>query len=453
MFDLPIYIEEIIDRLQENKYEAYVVGGAVRDMVMGIEPKDYDITTNCLPDEIENIFSDKNIVKVGKKYGTIIILNNGQDIEVTTYRSDGEYIDGRRPEEVKFSKNLSEDLKRRDFTINALAYNHKDGLIDLYNGLQDIKNKKIRAVGNPYERFQEDYLRILRGIRFAVELRFDIEDITMDGMKKNGKFISKISAERIRKEFFLMILTDKPSTSIKLLDEIGILKILLPEIYKMKNFDQKTPFHTMDLYEHTLCVIDNTDSRLEQRLGGLFHDIGKLETFEINEETGIGHFYGHSQVGTEMTIEIMKRFKTSNILMEDVANIVHYHMNNKDEIEISGLKRMLNKFGKTNIYNLFKVQMADTICSNNIGENKNRIINREKKVADILNQEEPYSRKHLKINGNDLIKIGYKEGRLIGEILEYLFELVLEDNKLNEKNILEELAKEKYKEYGTKIEI
>lgn len=443
MFKLPNYINEILERLNNANHEAYVVGGAVRDMVRGIEPNDYDITTNCTPDEIENLFIDKKLVKVGKKYGTIIVLNNGEDIEITTYRSDGEYIDGRRPDKVEFSSKLEDDLKRRDFTINALAYNNYDGLIDLYGGLSDIENKIIKAVGDPYKRFNEDYLRILRGIRFASQLQFNIEKNTIKAMKKNSRFINLISSERIRKEFFLMILSDKPSNSIRLLDEIGILKILFPEIYNMKKFNQRTPFHTMDLYEHSLCVMDNTDARLEQRLGGLFHDIGKLETFSIDDKTGIGHFYGHSQIGTEMTIAIMKRLKASNILTEDVSNIVHYHMNNKDEISLSGLKRLLNKFGK-NIDNLFKVQMADTICSNNIESNIERIKKREIKIKEIINGKEPYNRKDLQINGNDLIEVGYKEGRVLGEILEYLFDLVLEDKNLNKKDILIEKAREKF---------
>lgn len=443
MFELPSYVEEIMDRLEKNNYKAYLVGGAVRDFVMGIKPNDYDITTDCEPDIVEEIFKDKTTILVGKQFGTINIVSGGENVEVTTFRTEGKYTDGRRPEEVIYSKNIEEDLKRRDFTINALAYNQKEGIVDLFGGVSDIERKIIRTVGDSRTRFKEDYLRILRGVRFSSRLKFGIEKDTFKAMKEEANNLLKISSERVREEFFKMLLVEKPSDSIRLLDEIGALELLLPDIYKMKGFEQKNPNHSMDVYEHSLCVLDNTPDILELRLGALFHDIGKPTTFSV-DENGVGHFYGHNERGVDIAKKILRKLNSSKRLISDVSDLIHYHMNSKDYIKTPGLKRLIRRFGEENIFNLTKLQIADIKCSSNREEDIEKIWTREEKILDILNKEEPYDRKHLDINGSDLIEVGYSEGREIGLILDYLFDLVIEDEKINKKDLLIHKALEKF---------
>lgn len=443
MEDLPIYIREIIERLEGQGYRAYLVGGAVRDYLMGKEPKDYDITTDCRPEEVERIFSDKKTILVGKRFGTINIVNRGRHVEVTTFRTEGAYRDGRRPEEVEFSKSLEEDLKRRDFTINALAYNPAEGIIDLFGGRKDLGEGLIRTVGDPLERFKEDHLRILRAVRFSTRLEFKIEQGTEDAIRRSRARVGEVSCERIREEFFKMILIDRPSDSIRLLESLGLLDIILPELDRLQGFDQKNPNHTMDVYDHSLCVMDRTEPILDLRLAALFHDIGKWTSFSL-DEAGVGHFYGHNQESGRMAEKILKRWNTSKKVTENVVNLIHYHMNSKDPIKKSGLKRLLRKLGEDQIFNLFSLQLADTRCSNEREEDLRMIEERWLEVEGILEEDETYDKRGLRLDGGDLIGLGYKEGREIGQILDYLLEEVLEDEEKNERESLIELALNKF---------
>lgn len=450
MFYLPKHIEQILYTLEKNGYKAYIVGGSVRDMLLNKAPKDYDIATNATPEEIEKVFSNYKKLKIGKEYGTIILVLEEGNVEITTFRKEGIYTDGRRPSWVLFSSNIKEDLSRRDFTINAMAYNHRDGLIDPYGGEEDLRKGIIRTVGDPKDRFNEDYLRILRAVRFSTQLGFFLEESTYVAAKKYSQNISNISMERITHEFFKIILCDKPSRGIKLLENLNLLKIILPELIPTIEFDQENPHHEKDVYQHTLCVLDNTSSILQLRLAALFHDIGKPYTISIDEE-GVGHFYGHDRLGAEMSREILTRFKCSNELIQKVYILVKEHMNHHTNFTDKGLKRLIRRVGEEEIFNLIELQKADIRCSNKDASIEH-IIDREKRIKDILEKKEVYELNQLDINGRDLIHLGFKEGIIIGEILEYLLEKVIENPKLNHKKILEELALKKYFPYLSNTE-
>lgn len=442
MFNIPKYVKNIIEKLESNGYEAYIVGGSVRDMLLNKNPKDYDIATEALPDIVENIFFDFKTIDIGKKFGTIIVSQKEGDVEITTFRKEGRYTDGRKPEWVSYSKNIIDDLSRRDFTINSMAYNSRTSIIDPYNGRKDLKNKIIKTVGDPMERFAEDYLRILRAVRFSTQLDFLIEDKTFNAGRKYSREILNISMERIREEFFKILLSETPSEGIRLLEKIGILNIILPEVTSTIGFEQKNPHHELDLYNHILCVLDNTPSIIQVRLGALFHDIGKVSTLTIDEE-GIGHFYGHDKVGAEITKEILERFKCSNELIHKVNILVREHMNHHGNFKEKALKRLIRRVGKDEVFNLLALQKADIKCSNK-ESTINHIIYRENNILEILEHKEAYEVNQIDINGSDLIQLGFQEGKLIGEILEYLLEKVMEYPDINSKEKLKTIALEKF---------
>lgn len=438
VFNIPNYVKLVINRLEQDGKEAYIVGGSLRDILLNKKPADYDIATNALPDEIEDIFSHMKTFNIGKKYGTIVISQEEGDVEVTTFRKEGNYTDGRRPEWVSFSSNIIDDLSRRDFTINAMAYNKKIGFIDPYNGRKDLRNRLIKTVGNPEERFNEDYLRILRGIRFSTQLNFIIEKSTFDAGKKYGQNISKVSIERIRDEFFKILLCKVPSKGIRLLEDMEILNIIIPEIIPTINFKQKNPHHEYDVYNHILCVLDNTHPSIQVRLAALFHDIGKPHTLTIDEE-GIGHFYGHDKLSAEISKNVLERFKCSNELIKKVYVLVKEHMNHHGKFKEKGLKKLIKRIGKDEIFNLIALQKADIQCSNKDATIEH-IIEREEKIKSILKNEEVYEVNQMNINGKDLIDLGFEEGKIIGEILEYLLEKIMENPEFNNKETLKKMA-------------
>lgn len=439
-FNIPDYVNRIINGLEDAGYKAYMVGGSVRDMLMGRKPHDYDINTDALPEKIEEVFKEYKTLEVGKKFGTIVVVQDEGIIEVTTFRSDGEYIDGRRPEEVYFSRDLKDDLSRRDFTINAMAYNKNTGIVDYFDGMGYLKNKLIKTVGNPQDRFKEDYLRMMRVIRFATELEFFIEDDTYNSCKLYGKYLSDISIERVRDEFFKILLSKHPSYGIRLLKDTSILDVILPEIVKSIGFNQHNPNHDKDIFEHTLTVLDNTSPILHLRLAALFHDIGKPYTF-TKDEDGIGHFYGHDKLGANMAREILTRWKSPNELIDKVSILVDKHMTQHDNFKEKGLKRLIAKVGEKEIFTLVELQKADMMGSRE-DYDMEYLIERENRIKDIINSKEAYEKKQLAIDGKDMIELGYKQGKIIGETLDYLLELVLEDPGLNNKEALIKIAKD-----------
>ena len=440
--DIPDYVELIIERLERKGYEAYLVGGSVRDMLLGKTPTDYDIATSASPDEIESIFSNFKTIDIGKKFGTIIVSQEKGDVEITTFRKEGKYLDGRRPEWVSFCSDVKDDLSRRDFTINAIAYNKTKGILDPFEGREDLKRRIIKTVGNPEERFNEDYLRILRAARFASQLEFTIDESTFQAGKQYSSHIKKVSMERIFNEVYKLLLNQIPSYGIRILEKMGVLKVILPEIIPAIGFKQYNPHHEMDVYNHILCVLDNTPSVIQIRLAALFHDIGKPYTLTMDEE-GIGHFYGHDKLGAEISKEVLKRFKASNNLIEEVYNLVKEHMNHHANFKDKGLKRLIRRLGEEEVFHLIELQIADIKCSNKEA-NVDHIIERRNRIKEILEKDEAYKIEQMHIDGKDLIKLGFEQGPIIGEILEFLLDKIIEEPELNDRGILKNIVLDKY---------
>lgn len=439
---IPAYIIHALEKLDQAGHDAYIVGGSIRDLLLSREISDYDLASSARPDQIRQVFKHYKTILTGIRYGTVTVVLSGQNVEITSFRKEGLYEDGRRPNQLEFTSQLEEDLSRRDFTINSMAYNQYGNLVDLFLGQEDLKKKLIRTVGNPHRRFGEDHLRILRAVRFAVQLGFDIEEETYQAAKELAPLLERISMERIQDEFFKIISSDQASRGIRILEDLKILHMIFPELVAMIGYDQKNPFHDKDLYEHTLCLLDETKPSLEGRLAALFHDIGKPSTF-FQDQDGVGHFYGHQKVGAKMTEKIMNRLKASKELNKTVANFVYNHMAYLEDMGDKGLKRFINRIGKDKLPLMLDLQRADRFCTNE--EADMTAFNRKvEDIGRILSSNQAIEKKQLAINGSDIIELGYDEGKIIGNILDYLMDLVLEDPSLNEREKLIALVRKEF---------
>lgn len=430
-------IKYIINKLENNNFKAYLVGGAVRNKILGLDAFDYDITTNALPEDIESIFP--KTIPTGKKFGTITVIHNNNSYEITTFRNDGIYSDGRRPDSVSFSTELIEDLKRRDFTINALCIDSNEKLIDYFNGIEDIKSKVIRCIGNPDERFTEDALRMMRAVRFMTQLKFTMDEDTRMSIIKNNSLIKRVSVERIREELNKILLSDKPSDGIRALVDTGLMEQIIPEFMDIIGFNQHNPYHDKDVFEHTMEVLDNTKAKLNLRLSALFHDISKPECF-TQDESGRGHFFNHEVKSSERAKSIMERLKYPNDLIEDVRVLIRYHLLKSVDMKDKGVKRYINNVGIERLDDMFSLNIADIKGKSKIADiaGFERLEVLREKCRNIIERKEPLSRKDLEINGNDLEALGIEKGHIYTEILNKALDLVLE---FPEKNNKEELIK------------
>lgn len=439
---VPKEVNFIINTFYKNNYEAYMVGGCVRDSILGITPKDYDLTTSAKPETTILLFN--KTIPTGLKHGTITILINNNPYEVTTFRTDGSYLDNRRPSSVNFVTDIKDDLSRRDFTINALAYNEIAGLIDYFNGVNDINNKLIRCVGDADKRFKEDALRMLRAIRFSCQLSFDIEISTLNAIKKNYLLISNISKERIRDELCKILISPNPSKGIKLLQETNLLEVILPDINSLVGFSSKCSNHNRNVFSHTLKVIDNTNDNLILRLSALFHDVGKINTLTPLNNGSFYGFPGHCLEGSIMAKKILSNLRFDNNTIEIVCKLIEHHLVlNVDTMPTKyEVKKLLNSVGKDNMPLLFALQRADIKSLNNPEPFLKKVSYTESLANEIINNKEPLIVKDLDITGKDLISIlGIKPGKLIGETLNHLLEKVLENPDLNSKESLLKLGK------------
>ena len=424
-----------ISLLESNGYDAYVVGGYLRDVLLDRKSHDIDICTDALPKEIMDVFKNEyKVIETGVKYGTVTVIIDHVPIEITTFRSEQDYVDGRRPQTIKFEKNIKQDLSRRDFTINAMAYNDKDGLIDLFGGKKDLEDKIIRCVGNPRQRFQEDKLRMLRAVRFASTFKFRIEDDTLEAINEYSRDINEISTERINVELSKMLLVQKPSKAMMLLKNTGLLKNILPVIDDMYGFSQQNPYHEKDLFFHTMDVLDNVREDIILRLAALFHDTGKLYTKTV-DENNIGHFYSHSEVSFDIARDYLKKLRYSNNIVELVSLLCKKHMIDTRNISKKGIRKLISIFGKENIHYLVELQRADAESTTLGGDDTLK-----NKVDEVLADEDVFCLKDMDIDGNDIKNLGYK-GKEIGYILKYLFDRVMEDTSINEKAKLLEIIK------------
>ncbi|MGD1820780.1 MAG: CCA tRNA nucleotidyltransferase [Pleomorphochaeta sp.] len=454
MKHLPINktIKQFASIFKENGYDLYIVGGAVRDYILNIENDDYDFATNATPENVISIF--RTTIPTGIKHGTVTVMFNGNSYEVTTFRTEFDYKDGRRPEKVEFVRSLEEDLKRRDFTINALAADATNGIIiDNHNGINDLKKKVIKAIGIPQQRFEEDGLRIMRACRFASKLNFDVEENTLIAMKEKSENIKNVSQERIKDELFKLINGQNPTKGLELLDQCSILEIILPELSKLKGIKQGG-YHKFDAYTHTLKSIQaaaDLKYPLEIRLAALFHDLGKANTQKLdptrhsmyNQESY--SFYDHETIGAKIAKEVLTRLKASNQQIDYICNLVQNHMFNYQPFWSDGaVKRFINRVGYDNINDLFLLRMCDQLATFNKASWES-VRELEQRIETIIKKQEALSLKDLAINGQDLIKLGIEKGPLFSQILNYLLNAVLDDPKLNERDTLLNIAHNYYK--------
>lgn len=429
--------EEVLGRLEKAGYESYLVGGFVRDRIMGRASSDVDIATKARPNQIEEVFKDFKIIDVGKNFGTIRVIGHGQEYEITTFRKDFSYKDKRRPGQVVFADEIESDLERRDFTINAMALRNNE-LIDLFGGQNDIKEKIIRAVGNPHERISEDYLRALRAVRFAANLGFDIERNLEEAIKKNSKNLAYISVERQAAELDKILVGPDPARGIRLLGKLGLIGEIFPEVKEMVGFDQHSPHHYLDCFDHSLKVLEGTPPDLVTRLGALFHDTGKPATFFLDEE-GNGRFFGHQKISQEIAEKRLKYLKYPKKTIEDVGILIGRHMDSSNPYTEKSVARLLRRIGEDNLRRLFDLQEADILATvhddiSNI--EKGRIL-----LKEILERKPVLSRKDLAINGKDLIGLGFEQGPLLGEILKEIERRVFEENLKNDRETLLAIAR------------
>ncbi len=438
---MPGKVNKIIGVLQEAGFEAYAVGGCIRDSLLGRTPNDWDITTSAKPMEVKALFS--HTIDTGIQHGTVTILLDREGFEVTTYRIDGEYEDGRHPKEVSFTGSLEEDLKRRDFTINALAYNETAGLIDIFEGQKDLKDGIIRCVGNAEERFTEDALRMLRAIRFSAQLGYRIEENTLAAIHKLAGNLEKISAERIQTELLKLIVSPHPDY-LRTAYECGVTKVFFPEFDLAMETPQNHPHHCYNVGEHILHSLLEIPADKVLRLTMLLHDIAKPQCLTVDEK-GITHFHGHEEMGAEMSRVILRRLRMDNDTTDKVCRLVRFHdYGNGVAPDRRIVRRAVNKIGEDLFADFLLVKKADLLAQS--------MYLREEKLSnlaawdacyrEIREAEECVSLRTLAVNGKDLIAAGLQPGRELGDILKQLLDEVLENPEKNEKDYLISRAKE-----------
>ena len=439
LIQLPEKVHKIIDTLEEAGFEAYAVGGCVRDSILGREPDDWDITTSAKPEETKRLFP--RTVDTGIKHGTVTVLLGGEGFEVTTYRIDGTYEDGRHPNEVTFTANLKEDLLRRDFTINAMAYNDRSGLVDLYGGLADIKKRMIRCVGDARERFGEDALRMLRAVRFSAQLGYRIDGATGEAIRALAPNLQKISAERIQAELVKLVTSPHPDY-LRNAYELGITAQILPEFDLCMETPQRHRHHCYDVGEHILHSMLGVEADKVLRLGMLFHDIGKPQTLTIDPD-GTTHNKRHPFEGEKITRKVMRRLKFDNDTTDKVTKLVLYHDYDIVPTE-AGVRRAVNRIGEDIFPMIFTVRRADIAAQSDYmrEEKLAKVAYIEQLYREVLSHKDAVTLKDLAISGSDLIAEGMPPGRQIGETLSALLERVLDDPSLNTREILIKLYKE-----------
>lgn len=452
---LPKEVLNFAKKFHENKFQIYLVGGAVRDYLIKGNIIDYDFTTDATPEEVMKIF--KSVVPVGINHGTVMVLFEKFSFEVTTFRSDGKYSDNRHPDSITFIKSLDEDLKRRDFTINALAYdiiNNK--IIDMFNGKDDIKNKIIKAIGEPADRFNEDSLRMLRACRFSSQLNFKIEDNTLDAIRKMSKKINNISTERTRDEIIKLMQTDMPSVGLEYMRITGLMDEILPELSSCYGIYQNR-FHKYDVYYHNLYTCDASDkNNYLLRLASLFHDIAKPQTRRGKDDSvDENSFYNHEVIGAKIARRILKRLKFKNSDVISITHLIKHHMfYYTSEWTDGAVRRFIRNVGLENIDELFKLREADRIGNGMKYGIPEAFINFQNRIKKILELDNAFKITDLNIDGNVIMKVlKLTPGPIIGEILNYLLEIVLDNPELNKKKLLIEHAVEYYKkkkEYALK---
>ena len=427
---LPESILACINALEQAGFAAYAVGGCVRDDLLGLPPQDFDLCTSALPEQTEAVFADRKLVLAGKKHGTVGVVMEDGVVEITTFRTEGDYRDNRHPEWVAFVPEIEKDLARRDFTVNAMAYSPTRGYADPFGGREDLKKGILRAVGDPELRFREDSLRILRGARFAVKYGLEVEEKTLDAMISLAPLMENLARERIFEELCKLLLS--VSCAEDLLRFAPILAAVIPELGPMIGFQQHSPHHAYDVFTHTAHVVAGVSPDLNRRWAALLHDTGKIPTF-TQDANGRGHFYGHAPKSAEMADAILRRLKAPTDLREDAVFLIGKHMT-KLEPDRKLLRRRLSQYGWERVSDLLALQIADFTSKGVTGDNwdYNQV---DDLLTEIMEENACLSVKDLAVNGHDLMALGYS-GREIGETLNLLLEKVIEEEVDHEKQAL-----------------
>lgn len=431
--NMPEAVKDIIHTLQNEGYEAYAVGGCVRDSILGREPNDWDITTSASPEEVKALF--RRTIDTGIEHGTVTIMVDKEGYEVTTYRIDGKYEDGRHPSEVTFTRELKEDLLRRDFTINAMAYNDEEGLVDIFGGVEDIRNKVIRCVGDPLARFSEDALRLMRAIRFAAQLGYTIEENTREAIRVIAPNLAKISAERIQAELIKIMISPNPGM-MREAYKLGLTKIFMPEFDLAMETEQVNPHHLYTVGEHSMVSVEKVKADKVLRLAMLMHDFGKPHCITTDEK-GINHFYGHPEKSEEIARAIMHRLKFDNDTLRKVCILIRCH----DERIVPGVKymrRAVARIGEDAFPALFDVQEADILAQSEYKkEEKLAAVEANRRdYEEMIAEKQCVSIADLAVTGKDLIACGMKPGKEIGQVLNAMLKDVIEEPEHNNKEYL-----------------
>ena len=440
LIHLPEDVKAILHTLQEAGYEAYAVGGCIRDSLLGRRPDDWDITTSAKPQETKALFG--KTIDTGIQHGTVTVMRHGRGYEVTTYRVDGEYEDGRHPKEVTFTASLKEDLRRRDFTVNAMAYNEEDGLVDLFGGRQDLEQKIIRCVGEANERFEEDALRIMRAVRFSAQLGFSIEERTKEAIRGHAERLRQVSAERIQVELTKLVISPNPDF-LRIAWETGITAVVLPEFDRLMEQPQNNPHHCFSVGEHTLHAMQAVRPDKCLRLAMLLHDVAKPLCLTTDAE-GIDHFHGHAQKGERMAAQILKRLRYDNHTTELVSRLVKWH-----DVAIApekkAVRRAASRMGKELFPLILEVKAADLAAQSDYqrAEKQEWLEQLRSLYEEIEREGDCLTIKDLAVNGRDLIQAGITPGPQLGLALQQLLEIVLEDPEKNTREyLLSSLPKE-----------
>ena len=441
--NMPENANRIIHTLQDAGYEAYIVGGCVRDAMLGREPDDWDITTSATPEEVKALFC--RTIDTGIAHGTVTVMFGKEGYEVTTYRVDGKYENHRRPASVTFTASLIEDMKRRDFTINAMAYNEEEGLVDHFDGIGDLKKQIIRCVGNPKERFDEDALRILRAVRFAAQLDFQIDENTREAIRNQSVFLRDISAERIHVELTKLLVSKHPER-LRAAYELGVTAVVLPELDRMMETSQNNKHHIYSVGEHTLNVVKEVPPTETLRWTALLHDVAKPVTKTTDEKCD--HFYGHNEVGAKMARKILLRLKFDNATIARVERLVLWHdygMGEKPTLR--SFRKSLSKMGADMFEDYVYIKRADILAQSAYMQEQKLANLEQLKIyyRQILEQQQCLSLKDLEVTGKDLIEQGMKPGKEIGDMLHYLLECVLENPEQNQRDTLLKLVSDRSK--------
>lgn len=437
---LPEKVQYILHTLEEAGFEAYAVGGCVRDSLLGREPDDWDITTSARPQQVKAVFP--RTIDTGIQHGTVTVMMGKEGFEVTTYRIDGEYEDSRHPKEVIFTANLVEDLKRRDFTINAFAYNDRSGIVDAFDGMTDLQNGIIRCVGEAKERFTEDALRMMRAVRFSAQLGYSIEEKTKEAIIELAPNLKNISAERIQVELVKLLQSPHPDY-LRIAYDLGITKVILPEFDRAMETPQNNPHHVYNVGEHLLHTLLYVKPDRSLRIAALLHDIAKPDTEETDSD-GISHFHGHADAGEEKAAAILRRLKFDNDTISKVKKYVKYH-DYKIEPRPRAVRRALNKIGKEYFEQILELKQADMLAQSTYQREEKEENLRQVRALyeEILRKEECVSLKELALTGKDLMELGVPQGKQLGMILQQLLEDVLENPEHNTREYLVTLVQQK----------